>query len=147
MANFNELASKKLSEVERPVLLPVGDYRMSVTKLPTVTDKPEWEIVEFSLRPLEAITADISDYKGEIGNNPMRLAFLFDKNDEVAADKTMFRLRTFLEKHLGLGDDMSVKEAMNASVNAQCLASVQHVQDKNDKELFHANVTATAPLA
>lgn len=147
MVNFNELANKKISEIERPVLIPVGDYRMAVSKLPVITDKPEWEIVEFTLRPLEALTADLSDYKGDVGNNPMRLAFLFDKNDEVAADKTMFRLRTFLEKHLGLGNDMSVKEAMNASVNAQCIGTVQHVADKNDKELFHANVTATAPLA
>lgn len=145
--NFAEIANKKVEEVERPPLLPIGVYRFQVTKLPAIVDKDAWEIVEFSLRPVEAVDADTEDYKGDIKNALMRRAFLFDKNDEVAFGRTLFSLRTFLEKHLQCADpSMSIKEAMNSSVNAQCLGTVQWKQDKEDKELFHANITSTAPL-
>lgn len=145
--NFAEIANKKIEEVERPPLLPIGVYRFQNTKLPVVTDKPEWEIVEFLMRPVEAVDADITDYKGDIKNAQMRRSFIFDKNDQVAFDRTLFALRQFLEVHLACAEPgSSIKEAMNASVNAQCLGTVQWKADKNDKELFHANITSTAPL-
>lgn len=147
--NFNDVATKKVAEVERPPLPPVGEYRFAITKLPVVTTTKDeaWDIVEFQARALEAITADMADYKGEVNGIVQRLAFMFDKNDQVSFDRTMFRLRGFLENHLGVATpDMSMKEALNASVNAQFMGTIQHVVDKQDKELFHANITQTAPL-
>lgn len=145
--NFAEIANKKIEEVERPPLLPIGVYRFANMKLPVITDKPDWEIVEFQLKPVAAVDADLEDYKGDIKNAVLRRAFVFDKNDQVAFERTLFNLRNFLEKHLQCAEaGASIKEAMNASVNAQCLGVVQHVADKQDKELFHANITSTAPL-
>jgi hypothetical protein len=145
--NFAEIANKKMEEIERAPNIPVGVYRFQNPKLPVLTDKPEWEILEFQLRIVEVVDADVTDYKGEVRGAVMRLAFIFDKNDEVKFQQTEFRLKTFLEKHLACADSgMSMKEAMNASVNAQCLGTVQWKADKNDAELFHANITSTAPL-
>lgn len=146
--NFKDIASKKMEEVERPPLPPVGTYRFSITKLPEVRETDEWDILEIQCRAVEALDdVDMDDYKGEVTNILQRLSFMFNKNDEVEFEKSEYRMRTFFEKHVGCSSpDDTVAQAMNASINGQFLGTIGWKQDKNDPELFHANITRTAPV-
>lgn len=148
--NFADVASKKMDEVERPPLPPVGTYRWQITKLPeqTTSGNGEWDIVNVSVRAVEALDdVDIDDYKGEIANIMQSVRFMFNKQDEVEFEKSLFRFRTFLEKHVRCAEpDMSIAQAMNASVGQQFLGTIAWRQDKEDAELFHANIARTAPL-
>lgn len=147
--NFNDVAKTKIADIERPPLPPQGTYRWAITKVPASTTSPDnkWDYCDFALRAMEALDADMSDYKGEVNGITMQLRFIFDKNDEVKFGQTMFRLRNFLENHAKCADDkMSLAEALNASVNAQFLAPITWNPDKDDKTLFYANIGKTAPL-
>lgn len=148
--NFADVASKKMDEVERPPLPPVGTYRWQITKLPEASTSAngEWDIVNISVRAVEALDdVDMSDYKGEVANIMQSVRFMFNKQDEVEFEKSLFRFRTFLEKHVQCAEpDMSIAQAMNAAVNQQFLGTIAWRQDKEDAELFHANISRTAPL-
>lgn len=149
MVNFADIAKKKIGEIERPPLPPVGTYRWRVTKLPTVvpTQDGKWEILTIPVQAVEAVTADMEDYKGEITGIFNQVKFMFNTEDEAEFEKSLFRARTFFEKHLGCCDESnSLAEALNASVNAECYGDIVWNQDKNDPEIFHANLTRTAPL-
>lgn len=151
MLNFADIAKKKIADVEKPALPPQGDYRWAVTKIPEITslqnEKGNWDIVTFTARALEAVTADLTDYKGDVTGIIQQIKFFFDKTDEAAFEKTQWRLRTFLEQHLKCAtEDMSITEGLNASVNCQFLAPIIWNPDKNDKSTFFANIGNTAPL-
>lgn len=148
--NFAEIANKKIEDVERPPLLPVGTYTWSVIKVPAITTTQDeaWDIVEFQVRAVgHEDDVDPNDFPGQIVGQQQRLAFMFNRNDEAEFAKSEFRLRTFLETHLGVAQpNDTISQALNSSVNAQFLGVIGHKQDKNDAELFHANITRTAPI-
>lgn len=148
--NFADVAAKPIQEVERPPLPPVGTYRFSVTKLPETTKSKDeaWEILTFNVRALEAMDdVDMSDYKGEVTGIVQQVKFMFNLNDEVEFEKSLFRLRQFLENHLKCADEgMTIAQALNASVNQQFLGTIAWKQDNNDPENFFANISRTAPL-
>lgn len=148
--NFADVASKPLAEIERPPLPPVGTYRFVITKLPeqTTSGDGKWDVLRFSVRALEAMDdVDMEDYKGEVTNILQNVSFMFNKEDEVEFDKSLDRLKTFLIKHVKCADEAdALNVAINNSVNQQFLASIIWKQDKNDNEVFHANIGKTAPL-
>ena len=150
MPNFADIASKKVADVERPPLPPVGTYRWSITKLPqqTTSGDGKWDILTFNVRALEALDdVDMADYAGEVTNITNQVKFMFNKEDEAEFEKSLFRVRTFLEKHVKCcGEDDTMGQALNASVNQQFLGSIAWTQDKNDPEIFYANIARTAPI-
>lgn len=147
--NFADVTGKAMDEIERPALPPVGTYRWRITKPPeqdTVGADDAWDVVNFSVQGIEAMdNVDMDDYKGDVTGIIQRLSFMFDKNDEAKFEQTLFRLRTFLQKHLGI-EEPSLAEALNATVGCEFLGDIAWKQDKMDEELFHANLTKTAPL-
>lgn len=148
--DFSSVANKKIDEVERPPLPPQGTYRWKILKLPeqTKSSDEKWDIVSFSVRAVEALDdVDTDAYAGDINNIIQSVRFMFNREDEAEFDKSLFRLRTFLEKHVKCADaDMSIAQALNASVGQEFLGAIAWRQDKNDDELFHANISRTAPL-
>lgn len=150
MLNFADVAKKKVEDVERPPLPPIGTYRWTVTKIPEVTTSKDdkWDFLTFPVKVIEALEdVDTEDYKGAVTSIVNRVQFIFNKEDQVAFDQTMFRVRTFLEKHLQVADaGMSVSEALNASVGSQFLGTIGYRQDKNDTTLQYAEISKTAPL-
>lgn len=152
MPNFNEIASKKVEDVERPPLPPVGTYRFRVMKVPesTKSQDEKWEFVRFPCKVVEALdNVEVGDYPGEIGNIMLSKAFVFDTQDEAAFETTLFNLRQFCEKHLRCVEEgMSIAEMMNASINAEFLGDVRWKQDKRDEtgETFNAEIGRTAPV-
>jgi hypothetical protein len=148
--NFADAAAKKLSENEKPPLAPVGTYRWSINKRPVIrtTADEKWDILEIPVRAVEALDdVDMTDYKGDVNTIFNRVSFLFDKNDEVAFETAMYNARRFFEEHVKCATaDDSMLEALNNCVNQQFTGSIAWKQDKNDPEVFHANIARTAPL-
>ena len=150
MPNFADIATKKVADIERPPLAPVGTYRWSITKLPAAVTSGDgkWDIVTFNCRALEALdNVDMDSYPGEVSGITNQRKFMFNKEDEAEFEKTLFQLRTFLEKHVKCADEKdTLGQALNNSVNQQFLGDISWGQDKNDPEVFYANLTRTAPI-
>lgn len=148
--NFADVANKKIADVEKPPLPPVGTYRWSITKLPaqTTSNDDKWDFLTFQCRALEAMDdVDMEGYQGEVTNIILPLKFMFNKEDEAEFEKSLYRVRTFLEKHVKCADEGdSISQALNSSVNGQFLGAVVWNQDKNDQENFFANLVRTAPI-
>lgn len=147
--NFADVASKPMAEVERPPLPPVGTYRWKITKLPeqTTSNNGEWDIVTFSVQAQEALDdVEVDDYPGDIRNIRSNVRFMFNKQDEAEFEKSLFRLRTFLEKHVQVEEGLSIAQALNNSVNQDFLGAIGWKADKEDADLFYANITRTAPV-
>lgn len=147
--NFADAAKKKLGEIERPPLPPVGTYRWQITKLPETRDSSDgkWTFLNINVRALEAVSADMEDYEGDVTKIVNQIRFIFDLEDENSFDKTMFQARQFFEEHVKCADENdSLLQAMNNSVNQQFLGDIVWNPDKNNPGSFFANVARTAPL-
>lgn len=148
--NFADVASKKVEDVERPPLPPVGEYRFRVTKVPEQAKSKDeaWEFVTFQVQAQEALdSVEMDGYNGEVTGIRLRHAFIFNTLDEVEFEKTLFNLRKFLEDHLKCAEPgMSIAEALNNSVNQEFIGTVRWRQDKNDPETFNADIGRTAPV-
>lgn len=152
MVDFASIASKKVEEVERPPLPPVGTYRFRVMKIPesTKSQDEQWEFVRFNCRAVEPMdNVDLDGYKGDPANIMLSKTFVFNTQDEAAFEQTLFNLRQFCENHLKCVEDgMSIAEMLNNSVNQEFLGDVRWQQDKRDQsgETFNAEIGRTAPV-
>jgi hypothetical protein len=147
--NFDEILETKVDAIERPPLLPLGFYVFAVTKVEFDREKPDFDIVNMQckvIRP-EAVDEDDLAKFGTVAGQPQRLSFMFDKNDETRAKQTLFRLRTFLESHVGCAEaDMPLKAALAAATNRQFIGQISWRADKNNAEIQYAEIKKTAPL-
>ena len=152
MVDFASIASKKVEDVERPPLPPVGTYRFRVMKIPTQTKSGDekWEFVRFPCKVIEAMdNVEVGDYPGDIANIMLSKTYMFDTEDEASFESSLFNLRQFCEKHLRCVEPgMSIAEMLNASVNQEFLGDVKWSQDKRDQsgETFNAEIGRTAPV-
>lgn len=153
--NFADTLNTKVGDVERPPLLPVGTYRWVVEKIPeqdVVGQGDQYDVINFTLRCLGAeddVDADaLKEFGGDLSNVRMRHSFLFDREDKHRAEQSLYRLKVFLEDHLQVAGaaDMSLKEALNASVQHQCLGYVAWRQNKQNPEVQDAEIRRTAPI-
>jgi hypothetical protein len=155
--NFNDVLNKKAADIEAPPLLPAGTYTMKVAKVPSMdtktTDKGSWDIIEFTLLPVSAqedVDQEALAKYGPFGPaSAQRLSFMFNKEDQVAFDRTLFNLKRFLLDHLQIGgdDNSSVKELMDQTVGQQCDAFIRWEPDRNNPETIYARISKTAPSA
>lgn len=147
--NFADVATKKIEDLERPKLPPTGMYLWVITKTPiqaTLTGD-KWDTLDFPIKVV-APTSDVdtSSYEGDITKYQTRHRFMFNKEDKEEFTKGVDRVRRFLEDHVKCATpEMSLNEAIAASVNCQIMAEIKWVQDKIDAEVFHANIGKTAP--
>lgn len=152
MVDFASIASKKVEEVERPPLPPVGTYRFRVMKVPESSKSQDeaWEFVRFNCRAMEPKdNVDLDGYKGDPANIMLGKSFVFNTQDEAAFETTLFQLTQFCEKHLRCTEPgMSIAEMLNATVNQEFLGDVVWRQDKRDQsgETFNAEISRTAPV-
>lgn len=148
--SFSQIADKKIDEIERPPLPPVGTYRWKISKLPELTksNDEKWEILNISVTAVGAMDdVDTDEYKGDIRNIQQSVRFMFNLEDEAEFEKTLFRVRTFFEKHVKSAEaGMTIPQAINASVGQEFLGTIAWRQDKQDADIFHANISRTAPL-
>lgn len=154
---FTDSLEHKVEEIERPPLLPPGDYRWAVEKQASDTiANGDWETCDFTLRLLEPVDVDEADLKefeekaGPVGNERRRHRFMFPTGDDPEAVKnykrTEYNLKRFLVDHLGLEDKGSLKRLLADSVNCQCLAQVRWRADKNNPDVMYDEIFRTAPV-
>lgn len=152
MVSFLDIANKKVEDIEKPPLPPVGTYRWSITKLPEVTRSQDgkWEFLRVPCRVVEAMdNVDLDDYKGDPTGIVMSVSFVFNTEDEAEFEKTLWRARTFFEKHVQCVEaDATLAQMLNASVNGQFLGDIAWRQNKRDEsgETMQADIGRTAPV-
>lgn len=146
--NFNEILETKVDKIEKVPPLPVGTYQIAVKKY-EIESKDDWDIVNFQCSVVAPVAVDedaLSEF-GKVSGAPLRLSFMFDKNDETARKKAAERLRRFMEQHTKTAEpNTSMKMALAATVNAQFLGTVGWRPDRNDPEIQYAQINRTAPL-
>lgn len=153
MTNFNDVLNKKLDDIEKPPLIPIGTYKAAVKKVPaldTIGKQSEYDVCDFQLQLIEpaADDVDLDELKKFGGCGPhatIRRRFMFNKNDQSAFDRTMYDLKRFLQDHLKV-DATDLKEGLNNSVNQACLVTVKWRPDKENPETMYAEVARTAPI-
>lgn len=157
MPDFRSSLSKPLESIERPPLAPAGVYRFKITK-PAVfgevnSANGNWDTVTFLLQAQEAIdVADVDALNafGPVRNVNLSQRFMFPKGDspedKINYVRTENRLRSFLERHLGLSASLSMAEALDQAVGQECLGTVGYRQDRDDPEVMYAELKQTAPL-
>lgn len=152
--NFLEVLNKKVDDIERPPLMPVGTYRWVVKGYSTDTiANGDWDVVDFNLEciePMQDVDEDDLKAYGTVQGRRQRHRFMFNTQDQVSFDRTLFGLKRFLEEHLQIdgADKMDLKEALANAVNHQCLATIVWTQDKKDPsgETHFDNIGKTAPV-
>lgn len=153
---FSDALDRKLEEIKRPPVLPLGHYVWQISKHPEIDEFEStrtgttFERVTFNITCVQASddvdTDDLANY-GNVQGAQNRKTFLFSNNpDEKAAfERSMFNLRRFLD-HCGVDESLPLNEALAASVGQQFLGELTHRPDPNDPEIIYAEVGKTAGL-
>jgi hypothetical protein len=147
--NFGTILDRPASEFKRPKPLPVGTYQCVITGLPRndKSSKKGTEFVEFSLRPVEAMSdVDEEDLKamGGFENKTLRVTFWL-------TEEAGWRLGKFLVDDLKIepededGEEKSFRQMCSEVQNRQVLAYVKH-QASDDGTTTYAQVSTTAPV-
>lgn len=143
MANFADALNVPMRDVEKPEPLPVGDYITVVDGIPEITKvgADESPVVIFKLKVLQPMDGvDLAAFAKAGGpGTPLRHTFFY------GSPNGKFFLKEFLQKHLGLDEDMSLGEAVMASPGMQCMATVRWRMD-NKTNITYADVKSTAAL-
>jgi hypothetical protein len=156
MVDFTQALDVKVAEIERPPLPPVGHYIFKVSKPAVFGDvgNGRFDTVDFVLQGVEATDDVDQDDLASVGGPTainLRHRFMFNKGDDeeskANANRTLFNLRTFLEKHLGMDiEGITLKEAIDQAVGQQCMANVQLRPDRDNPEIVYAEIGRTAPI-
>jgi len=151
MGRFSQIAEKKMDEIEKPPLAPVGLYTVEVINDAEPVERPSasgnFEIVDFMLRGVEAVDVDPEELEafGPVKNMVASKSFIFNEDDETANARTEYNMKLFLTQHLGLSEDLSIAEAISEAKGAQCVAQISHRPDKNSDDIY-LNVKKTMAM-
>jgi hypothetical protein len=153
---FTEALDRKLEDIKRPPNPPVGHYIWQVSKHPDIDEFESsrtggtFERITFQITAVSAgedvDTDDLQEY-GNVAGYTSRKTFLFSssEDDKAAFERSMFNLRRFLG-HCGVSDNLSLSEALAASVGQQFMGELTHRPDPNDPEIIYAEVGRTAEV-
>ncbi len=153
--NFDDVLKTKTSDIERPPLVPVGNYRVAVAKVPEFQEisSKNWEgnTVNFQLQLIEPqsdVDEDALREFGSLKSTQIRHSFMFPKDDKQGTERAAYNMKRFLIEHLRIedADNMEMKQLIAAAQGRQCLAEIGLRPDKEDKETFYNTVKKTAPL-
>lgn len=150
--SFADIANTKVEEVTRPPNPPIGHYIFQITKVPTeeVSKDDKWLTISYPCVAVAGvdIDADALQEYGELKNIRQSVRFMFNREDDTAAQATLFRMRTFLDQHVKCTEDgMTMKQAMNAAVNNRFIGELAWRPDKNTPEIIYTEIRKTAPVA
>lgn len=155
MARFADIAHKKLDDIERPPLAPVGNYIFEVINDPQPvlkqTANGEFEVVDFQLRGLQAMddvdTAELEVFGGAKGVI-VRKGFIFntDPAEEANFKRTEYEMKTFLEEHLQITEAEELTQAMAMAKGRTCIGEVGHRPDKENPDRIYLDLKKTMPI-
>ena len=147
--DFNNILSETVETVERAPIPPAGHYQMVVNGIPRQVDGDTQQRITFMLKgvkPGDDVDPDLLKAYGKIDSVTVPHTFFFDKEDAARFGQTKEKLQRFLFEHLGIPFDISLKEAINQSVNKKCLVEISARPDKDDPTILYTNVKSTAAL-
>jgi hypothetical protein len=151
---FTEALDRKMEEITRPPVLPLGNYVWVVSKHPDSDeiegkDGTKWDRLTFPLKCVSATDDVDPDELAEFGNPAGALdrkVFLFNTSDDKEAefDKSMFQVKQFLV-NCGVAEDVPLNEGLGDCVGMQVMGELRHRPDVNDPEIIWTEVGRTAP--
>lgn len=156
--NFLDALNTKVSDIEKPRLMPVGTYLFTVHKPFKQTNSKDgrWTTIEIPVMPkapheeAEDIDMDELAEYGDLKQGVNSIRFMLDNQAEgdVAVEKFLWSVRRFLLDTLKLegDDDSTIKELLGKMVGAEFLAQIAHRSDPERGETY-ADVKNYAPLA
>ncbi len=150
---FSDSLDRKLEEIKRPANPPVGHYTWQINKHPDIDEftsraGEDFETVIFQIvcvAPADDVDPDELTEFGDVKGYRSRKKFLFgdSEKDQTMFDRSMFNIRRFLG-HCGVSENLSLTEALAASVGTQFLGELNHRPDADDTEVIYAEVGTTA---
>ena len=153
MSNFLEVLNTRVSDISRPPLIPVGTYIARVKAIPSTETigNGKWDVLDFQLQlvsPMEDVDQEaLAEYGGLSGASVLRHRFMFSKEDETSAKRSLYNLKRFLLDHLQMPgtEETSMRELLNDCVGQTCSVFVRWRPDQNDPEIQYNEVGKTAP--
>lgn len=154
-ANFLDALNTKVSDIERPALLPVGTYIWKINK--SHKENPPsakgWASIDFPIVPIgpyepaEDIDQDELAAYGSLKDGANSVRFMLDVNADgkIAVEKFQWQLRRFVIDTLKVeaDEDSTLKELLAKAVGAEFIATASHRQV--DEDVF-CDVKNWAPL-
>jgi hypothetical protein len=156
-ANFLDALNAKVSDIERPALLPVGTYVWKINK-PHKENQPGqsgWASIDFpcvpvsAYEPAEDIDMDELSAYGSLNNGISSIRFMLDTNADgkVAIEKFQWALRRFCLDTLKVeaDEDSTLKELMAKAVGCEFIATASHRQAPGTEDVY-CDVRNWAPV-
>lgn len=151
--SFAAVLDMKPEEIERTPPIPTGIYIGTILKPyesgEIKSDKGEWETMTLMIGEFDPdIVEDLDLYNGDIRKAaPVRLQFMFDKNDEAKFNDTLNRVKTFLSKHVGCWEEGTpLKKGLADAVKQRVKFEVSHRTNPQDQEQVFAEIKRTMPM-
>lgn len=160
--DFSKIASMTAEQIERPPNMPIGTYVWQVTKVPVEGSVSEgaWQTVDFPVKCIgpalnqngdtDIDPDDLAKYqsKGKLEGLPNSIRFMFDTNDDVRFQKTLFALKQFMVNTLKCWeeDGTPLKQGMNNAVNVRFLGTIRRRPDKQNPEVQYDEIGKWAPV-
>lgn len=151
---FSDALDRKVEEITRPPVPPIGTYIWTVKKHPdsekfdSRNTGKTFDRLNFLMSAVAAtdeVDPDELEAYGDINGFVVSKSFLFDNEDEVAFQRSEYNLKRFFE-HLGMDlSNVTISEALANSVGATCMGELKHRPDPNDAEVIYAELGKTAP--
>lgn len=158
MTNFLEALNTKVSEIERPSLMPVGTYIWAIHKphKESTSKDGKWATVEFPCIPKmpfdDAEDVDMDELRAygdlKAGTNSIRFMVDLQAEGPVEMEKFKWNLRRFLLDTLKVegDDDSTLKELMAKAVGVEFIAQASH-RHVPERDETYCDVKNFAPLA
>lgn len=136
--NFLDALNTKVSDIEKPKLLPIGTYVWAMNKphKESTSKDGKWATVEIPCVPkfpyadAEDVDADDLEVYGDLKSGVNSIRFMVDTTSEgpVEMEKFLYNLRRFLLDTLQVeGDeDSTIKELLAKAVGAEFVAQAAH---------------------
>ena len=142
MANFVDILSTPMDDIKPPKTIPVGQYLAILDGPPEQKElgQNESPALVFKVRLLSPIHAD-EDELHEALNGRM-LSEIPITFTQFLNGNGMFRLKIFLQDHLGIGGKGSLGEKVAMSAGREFVANITHRTLPNGGII--ANITGTA---
>lgn len=157
MANFLDALNSKVSDIEKPSLLPVGTYVWSIPKphKESISKDGKWSTIEipclprFPYDPAEDVDADELAHYGDLKQGVNSIRFMLDNTAEgnVAVEKFKYNVKRFLIDTLRVegDDDSTLKELLGKMVGSEFIAQAAHRHDPERDETY-CDVKNWAPM-
>lgn len=156
-ANFMDALNTKISDIEKPALMPVGTYVWAVNKAhrESTSKDGKWFTIELPVVPKMAYadaedvdTDELAAY-GDLKSGMNSIRFMLDTTADGKADmeKFQYNLKRFLVDTLRVEaeEDSTIKELLSKAVGAEFIAQAAHRYVPDRDETF-CDVKNYAPM-